>query len=181
MILKSVLYFFFFVPVILVYGIGERKIITNNSTDKLLFSFLKLLLCTLTTTVSTYCVSTYILSPLGLTALTSIACLLMYLLFSLLTSLAFFKVDTESVMEIVFPTVLLAVSESTSILQSLVISVVIVLSFALCLLLYHVLAQRVKSTHPIKEFSTGSLIFISIAIILIVFYCVNVSWITWMR
>ena len=181
MILKSILFYALFLPVVLVYGIGERKIVINHSIDKLLFSFLKLLVCTVLTSVTSYLVCTYILSPLSLMALASVVCLLMYLLFSMLASIAFFKFDTESVMEIVFPAVLLAVTESTSILQCLTISVVISVCFTLSLLLFCAILQRLKSAHPIKEFSMGSIIFISVAIILIAFFCVNVSWLVWLR
>ena len=181
MIFKTILYYFLFVPIVLCYGVGERKIFTNLSTQKLLFTSLKMLLCTTTTCIASYFVCEYILVPLSLMSLASVVCLILYLLFSLLTSLAFYKFDTDSVMEIAFPAVLISVTEANSFLQSITICFVICISLFCCLFLFSTIMKRLKSSHPLKEFSVVSVLFITIAIVLIAFYSVNISWITWLR
>ena len=181
MIINSILYYMIFVPSILIYGIGMQKLTFQPSIDHLFLTFAKLLLCTLIASALSYLVTVYILAPLTLVSLMPITCLLMYLVFSLLSSLAFFKFGTKSVLEVSFPIIFISVNESTSLLQCIVVDFSMCVFFAIIMLVFCALIKRLKSTHPIKEFNTGSVIFISIAILIIAFYGANISWLTMLK
>lgn len=184
MIFDSIFYYIFCSSGILIYGIGLKKLIITSKTWKShWFNYLESSIVCSLSSVITWLVAVYILSPIELVELTPMCCILIHLLFSLIISFIFSKCENISLLDISisFPCVLLAVTESYSILQCLCISLSCCSAYYLMIPIIFAIRERIKTSHPLKEFKTGALIFISIAVIMCAFFATNISWLNLWR
>ena len=184
MIFDSIIYYIFCCSGVLIYGIGLKKLIITSKTWKSHWmNYLESsLVCSLSSTVS-WLVCVYVLGPVNLIELTPMSTIIIHLLFSLIISFTFSKCEKISLLDISisFPCVLLAVTESISILQCLCIVLSCCTAYYFMIPIIFAIRERIKTSHPLKEFRTGSLIFISIAIIMCAFFATNISWLNLWR
>jgi Na+-translocating ferredoxin:NAD+ oxidoreductase RnfA subunit len=184
MILNSIFYYIFCCSGILIYGIGLKKLIITSKTWKSHWmNYLESSIVCALSSVGSWLVVVYILAPVQLIELTPMTCILIHLLISLVVSFIFSKCERISLLDISisFPCVLLAVTESVSILQCLCIVLSCCTAYYLMIPIIFAIRERIKTSHPLKEFKTGALIFISIAIIMCAFFAINISWINLWR
>ena len=175
----SIFYYAFCCSGILIYGIGLKKLIINSKTWKIHWmNYLESSIVSTLSAVSSWFVSVYILAPVNIIELTPMSCIILHLLFSLIISFLFSRCEKISLLEISisFPCVLLAVSESVTIFQCIFIVLTCCTAYYLMIPIIFAIRERIKTSHPLKEFKTGALIFISIAIIMCAFFATNISW-----
>lgn len=184
MIINSIFYYIFCSSGILIYGIGLKKLIITSKTWKSHWmNYLESSIVCALSSIGSWLVAVYILSPVKLIELTPISCIIIHLLISLIISFIFSKCERISLLDISisFPCVLLAVTESVTILQCLCIVLSCCSAYYLMIPIIFAIRERIKTSHPLNEFKTGALIFISIAIIMCAFFATNISWLNLWR
>lgn len=184
MIFNSIFYYIFCCSGILIYGIGIKKLIITSKTWKSHWmNYLESSIVCALSSISSWLVVVYILAPVKLIELTPMSSILIHLLISLIISFIFSKCERISLLDISisFPCVLLAVTESVSVFQCLIIVLSSCTAYYLMIPIIFAIRERIKTSHPLKEFKTGALIFISIAIIMCAFFAINISWINLWR
>ncbi len=179
MALRSLYFYMLFTSAVFMYGIGIRKVVvvSNNITHYLAW-FSRTLVTTMSIICAVWFISVTFLSPYGLMELfpffAVIVCVLIsqltYELWNLLS-----KLDTPE-FALTFCTVILAVGEGTSFIDSLAIGLSSILAFYLGAPLLYTFRWRMQYSDSNIVFRGGALVFFSIAVMLIVLFGINISW-----
>lgn len=168
-----------FCSAVLIYGIGLSKVTDFKHNFKINFTFfLKMILSIFLTSLLSWEVIYYILIPLKLVELYPIVSLLIFLcvssLFEIITRLAIGIKTSEFIFSYLI--VLLSLSESTSILDIIIICLSCFLSF-LILFPFIIAFQRKLSENGQKmNLKYYSLLFLFISLLVLAISAFDVSW-----
>ncbi|MBQ0165980.1 MAG: hypothetical protein KBT02_02585 [Treponema sp.] len=179
MIIDTLFLYLIFSSAVFVYGIGlKRVIVFSNKPKNVLFQMFRM--------VITICISVFVcrgitllfLVPARLQELFPFVCILFTYIFSLLTEKLFeyiFHIETKEI-SITICSVLIAVNEGLDMIHSIIIGTSCCLSFFLVLPILYAIRSRLHYSQQQIDFKQGALIFLSIAIIMLVLFSLNVSW-----
>lgn len=177
--ISTFLYYVLFASAISIYGIGLNKTAQVNFwEDKNVFYFIKIIVTIFLSSILSWIVSDKLLVPLKIAQLFPIFCFIIYVCISLvvefLFTAAFNKSPTEFIVS--YLTILLAVSESTSLLNTVIICFSIILSMLLYIpFIYSFRKKNYEETKNPEVYMSRLFIFFAILIMLI--SCWDVMWI----
>ncbi|MGN0728347.1 hypothetical protein [Treponema sp.] len=172
-------YYVFYASVILVYGIGmERTVFLSAEKKRLGLKAFKMLITTVSASALSYLFVTSLLVPAELSELYPLVVLLFFVPLSVFVE-AIIRITTKSSavefsVSLLF--VFLSVSESTSLSECVFISFVSVLSFFGFIPLMYSLCRKVDLYEGKTANSRNAFVLSSIAIIMLILLCWNVSW-----
>ncbi len=179
MALRSLYYYLLFTSAVFMYGVGLKKVVVTSKNMNHYFAwFSRALVTTALSVIAVWFISNTFLCPYGLAELFPFFAILVtviigqftYELWSLLC-----KLDTPE-FSLTFCTVILAISEATSFTDALAISLASILAFYLGVILIYTFRWRMQYSDANVVFKGGALVFFSIAVMLIVLFGVNISW-----
>lgn len=179
-IFRIFLTYLFYSSTVLIYGVGLKKVIFPSLTYK--YNFAKIiifLIKVLSSALLTYFFSVKVFIPLNLLELYPIICVFLCLLIDILVNFILKKQLTIDFQDfsIIFLFSILSVNESNTFLNCIFIVIFSSISYFILLILVKAINQRLKYSHPLEYFKNGSLVFISIAIIICaVYYAWDISW-----
>jgi len=177
--ISSFFYYVLYSSAILVYGIGINKAnMLTETTSTVLIEGLKMILSVVGTATLTYLISYSLLLPVNLMELYPFVAVLIFAFISIIIE-SFVRITAKKNTAgygVSVLCVLLAVSESTSLSECVLISCFCVFSFYLLVPFLYAIRKRIEVSRPMEEFENSSLIYISIAIIMIILLAWNVSW-----
>lgn len=179
MIINSIFYYLFFSSVTLIYGIGiKQSIVATKNPEYTFVGYIKLAITVTLSSFLSFLLINYLLIPANMVELYPFICLFIVLIIGVFCEAVIRLTAHNSTAEISvsFLCTLLAVNESTTMLQSVVNSFICITCCALLMPILIIFRKRLSYSYPHHSFNHGSLIFISLAIILITFVAINVSW-----
>lgn len=177
--LNTFFHYFFFSSAILIYGIGmNRATVISEKPDHNYLKFIKMILVVAITSVVSFITVKFLLEPCRISELYPFTSLMIYFIVSLLFEILFRTATKINLAEFIVSIlcVLLAVGESCSILECLVISAAAVLSFIVITPILFSIRKRIEIANPLEDFKNSSLLLISLAMIILISYVWNVSW-----
>ncbi len=176
---RSLYYYLLFTSAVFMYGVGLRKVVVvSNNMSHYFAWFARTLVSTVLSVIAVWFVAETFLNPYGLSELYPFFAILItiligqasYELWNLLV-----KLDTPE-FALTFGTVILAINEGTSFLDTLAITLSCVLAFYLGAPLLYSFRWRMQYSDSNVVFRGGAMVFFSIAVVMIVLFGVNVSW-----
>ena len=179
MMLNNIWYYLFCGSAVFIYGIGiNRSILVSREPAHLLLDAVKLFLSVTATSLLTYLIVVNLLSPAKIVEIYPFMAVLIFSVISVFieaivritahTSLAEYTVSVLCI--------LLAVNESSSLTECLLNSVLCVLSYYLSIPVLFSMRKRIELSNASDDFQNMSLLFFSIAILLVILLAWNVSW-----
>ena len=177
--LSNILYYIIYTSSVLIYGIGiNRAVVYSENPDHLLIKGIKLVLTVEATSVLSFLVTRSLLIPANVTEMYPFVAVLIY------TAIAVFieaiiritaRISTAE-FGISFMYVILALNESTTIAECSINSVIFSASFFLLIPVLYAINRRIQISRHTKDVENQSLLFISIALIMIILLVWNVTW-----
>lgn len=179
MILQTILMYLLICSAPLIYGVGIKNLVdVSEKPDANLALYLKSVLCVGISILLTWFITSILLIPYNLSMLFPFFALLISSIFSILLQQVFYsllKVETAE-FSVTFFSVLLAISDGTSLLHSFLIGVTTVTSFYILVFLLFSIRKKSRFVKVAPDFNTGSLILVAMACIILALYGWNVSW-----
>lgn len=164
-------YYVCFASSILIYGIGINKTAEIDFLkNKDLFYFIKVLLSILLSSIFAWLIASKILVPLNLAELYPFTSLLVYLVVSLILDLLVRYFTKKSTTEFIlsYLTVLLSISESTSLLNTILICISTLIAILIFVpLVYSFRKRNLKNIEQPEVYMSRLFIFIAIIILVI--------------
>ena len=177
--LSTFFYYFIYTSVILVYGIGINKAtILSEKPSEIFVEGLKMFLSVVSSAVLTYLITVSLLHRLGLMELYPFVSVLIYIIISIFIE-TFVRITANrnaSNFGVPVLCIILAVGESSTLTECVLISCYSILSFYILVPVLFAIRKRIEISHPAKNMENSSLLYISLAIILIILVAWNVSW-----
>lgn len=177
--LTTFLYYIFFASSISIYGIGLNKTADVNFWDnKDVFYFIKIILTILISSVISWFICDKILVPLKIAQLYPLFCFIIYVCISLITESVFSAVLKKTPTEFIvsYLTIILSVSESTSLINTIVISSSIIISMLLFIPFVHSFRKRnLEDVSKPEVYMTR--LFIFFAVLILIISCWDIMWI----
>ena len=169
---------FFILTTVFFYGIGiNRAIILSQEKNGIILLYIKSLLASVSTVALSYFFIQILLVPIGLQELYPVICILIFT-----TIFVFFEVIVHltsqtnvAELSISFFCCLLAISESISLLESVLFVLCCITSFYLLIPFLKVILNKNKTANPVSSMK-NSLIIISLALLMCVLLVIDVSW-----
>lgn len=179
MIIDTLFLYLVFSSAVLIYGTGLKQIL-DYSTDprKFLFQMLRILLTVIVSVFVCRGITVLFLVPARLQELFPFVCIIFTCLFAILTERLFeyvFHIEVKEI-SITICSVIIAVNEGLSMLHAEIIGIACSLSFFFILPFLYSIRCRLKYSQQQIDFKKGGLIFLSIALIMLVLFSLNVSW-----
>lgn len=178
MLLYGVLYYLLFSSAVLVYGIGLNRIVTADYGSDFFLLFFRTLITVVCSVLFGKLFIWLLLEDAGMIMLFPFFCALVQIIIS-----AFFQVIVDITAKIStaefsvsFLATVLAISESFTVGEAVLFSICFVCTFYILLPVIRILQKRLMYTQPVPAFSTGALLFISVAVLLLCLGVINVSW-----
>ncbi len=175
----SIFYYFFYSSAVLLYGIGlKRTVIPAATTGHWMLSYFKVLISTSFSGFICWLITRYLLVPVRMTELMPFICVLIVLAFSVFFEALIRITAKTSTAEISVSllSVILAVNESSSMLEATFFSACCISAFFLYTPVLSTIQKRISFSGHSRYFKSGSLLFITVAVILIVLFSWDVSW-----
>lgn len=172
-------YYLFPASAILLYGIGmNRVIVMSGNLSGSFISSVKSLFSVTGSVVLSYLFIQYILVPVQLQELYPLVCVLIFIAVSVLCEVIVRITTGQSAAEFTISLlcILLALNESTSLVESICIALTCIISFYLFTYVVYTIRKRVERSNPSADFKSSSLLFLSLAAIMIALAAWNVSW-----
>ncbi|MCR4580436.1 MAG: hypothetical protein K5681_08820 [Treponema sp.] len=177
--IDTFLYYTLFSSIVLFYGLGlnQFSIIGDKSPMQIIF-FFKSLLTIISTTILTYLTVSFILVPLELVEIFPIICLLIFIAFnSFAEGLIRLTTGTETTEFVLsFLIVLLAIYQSSTILDTLTICFSSICGFIILIPFIHAFRGRLKNYDEAYLKRYMCLFFFYIAILLLIISVFDISW-----
>jgi len=172
-------YFIFYSSAVLLYGAGIRHcVVSSKKGDTIFFRFLKAVLCIFSSVSICWFLYRTLLAPLFLEDLLFPMIMLCYLpinsFFNYIFKTSFEKSMPEFTVSLLC--VILGITHSISYTQALLISLSSTISYYAFIPVLFAIRKRLEYADPGQEFKSGSLIFISIAVIMLCLYSFHISW-----
>lgn len=179
MTMMNIFYFVFFSSVVFIYGIGiERTSILCLKRRSIILKMIKMLICVTSTTSLTYLISSKILVPQELGELFPFIAILIFLSISVfvesIVRITFHVSAAEFAVAFLF--VLVGLSESTSLGESVFISLLCVLSFFAAIPFLYAINKRVNYNERKRHFENFAFFLVSFAVIIIILLSWNTSY-----
>ncbi len=179
-IIDTCLFYIFFCSATLIYGIGTLQAAeTSLSRKRIALTAFKSLCCVLTSVSITKALSQLLLVPLSLAELYPLAALLLFTGTSVFFEIIFQLTSKKSSSEftISFLTVLLALNEGESLLDSIAISVCCLASYCLLIPLLRSFTSKLARTKRMDSFKQKTTVFLCMVVITMALFALNISWI----
>ena len=170
--LTNIAYYVVYTSALCFYGIGaNRALVISEHPRKLLGAAVRMLLAISSSAALTYLVAAKVLLRANLMELYPFAAVLIFSCISIFIESIIRVATGHSASEytVSLLAVLMAVNESTSVLESVVIACLCECSFFFCIILLYAIRRRIGDRQ--------NLLIISLAIIIIILLAWNVSWI----
>lgn len=176
--ISTFFYYICFASSALIYGIGLNRIADlDYYSDKKALYYVKIVASIFVSSVISELMVNYILVPLGITEIYPILCILIFgcinVLFESLFRLSIGISSSEFVISFII--VILSISESTGVLNTLVISGSCLISLLIVLPIVYSFRQRILSSDENKE-TYLCRFFIFIAIIILILSSFDITW-----
>lgn len=178
MIADTIFLYLLFSCAVLFYGTGLKRIfVYSMNPKKILFQMLRMTVTTILSVFVCRGISLLFLVPARLQELFPFVCIIFTYLFSLVTEKLFEYFLHVEVKEfsITICSVLIAVNEGLTMLHSIIIGITCILSFFFIIPILYAIRQRLHYSQQQIDFKKGALIFLSIALIMLVLFSLNVS------
>lgn len=175
-------HYFIFSSSVLLYGIGFNSVTILSDKIRLLrLSLIKALLTILLTTISSWAVCYTFLIPLNICELYPFVVILIFLGISIFfeTIIRITTDDSAADFNLTLLIIILAMNESLSMIEAVIICLASLASFILLLFIVHIIKLRIYSTNLnnyVTFTSKKPLVFIALGILIIIFLGVNISW-----
>lgn len=175
------MHYFLFTSAVWMYGIGiNRSNVYSERPKNYFFYALKILVTVLITSVLTWLINVKLFIPVGLGDLYPFAAVLIFITISVtceaLVRFAGLSKYSTSEYAVSILIVLLAVNESVSLVDCILVAVCCVLAFFCIVPILYSIRRRIYISHPGDEFKNSSLLLISISILIVMLLVWNVSW-----
>ena len=176
-------YYVFYCSSVLFYGIGmNRETVLISSMNKNLFQFIiKCYISTLCTSAISWLVAMHLLVPATLIELYPLLALLIFIVIAVFIEMLT-RITTglkTSEFAVSYLIVLLALNESTNIVEVLVITASCMTAFVVLLPVLAALQRRITIAHPYdNEIDKKIPVMLAMAVILLCLTVWNVSWLT---
>lgn len=179
MIFDTLFLYLVFSSAVLIYGTGLKQILDySTNPKKFFFQMLRILLTIIISVFVCRGITVLFLVPARLQELFPFVCILFTCLFSILTEMLFeylFHIEVKE-LTITICSVIIAVNEGLTMLHAILTGVSCSLSFFLFLPFLYSIRCRLKFSQQQIDFKKGALIFLSIALIMLVLFSLNISW-----
>ncbi|HBB42364.1 MAG TPA: hypothetical protein DCZ74_02500 [Treponema sp.] len=178
LMLNDFVYYMIYGSAILLYGVGLNKAVrSSKKPHNLLVDCIKMLITVLAASILTFLISSQLIK-IGMTEIFPFVAVLMVLLVSVFMELVLRLQSRATISEYAVSVmcVLLSISESVSLFECILISTYSVLSCFVCIPFLYALRKRSEINRPNANMRNMSLLFISMAIIIIMVMAWNVSW-----
>lgn len=172
-------YYLFYSSAILIYGIGiNRATILCETPENMILKFIKMLISVCGTAVITYAVVTKILIKCNMAELFPFIAIVLFCCISVFLEaiIRLTAKNNTSDFAVSFLIILLAVNESSSLLQCFIICIFCTVGFFAIIPFLYAIRKRIEIAYPSRYFKNSSLIFISIAVIMIILAAYSASW-----
>lgn len=172
-------YFIFYSSAVLLYGVGIRhSVVSSKKNEFFFFRFLKAVLCISSTVSISWFLYISLLAPVQLDDLLFPIVLLCYLPINACFNYIFKTSLSKDLPEFTVSLlcVLLGLTNSVSYAHALLISLSSCVSYYFFIPVLFAIHKRLEYASPVQEFKSGSLIFISIAVIMLCLYSFHISW-----
>lgn len=177
--INTLLYYTLFASVVLIYGIGINRIAEIGISKFYdLIYYIKAACSILITSVLSWLVNNYILVPLKLIEISPLICILIFICISTFFE-AIVRITTgNSVSEFVvsFLIILLSISESTSLINTIIICLSSFLSMIILIPFSITFKKRVCSNGQFLDEKYYSLFFIFLALLIIIISTCDIGW-----
>lgn len=177
--ISDFLYYFLYTSSVLIYGIGvNRTVVSSEVKTKNFVHGIKMIVTVCSTSIITYLLEAVLLSKAGLSEIFPLIAVFIFSIIAILVEVivrATAKINTAD-FAVSIMIVILAVNESSTLLQSFVISLVSCLSLFVFIPLLNAIKKRIELSKPTSDFNNQSLVLISIAIIILMLSCWNITW-----
>ncbi|MDR3283974.1 MAG: hypothetical protein LBS97_02210 [Treponema sp.] len=177
--LYSFLYYFLFSSIIFVQGVCLDWVILKSENLKGLPLFLlKNVVCVCSTSILTALLVRALFVPLGITDLMPLAALLIFATLSVFFESLIRITAKRTISEFTVPflCVLFSLSETLTPGGAVFWSFCAIMSYYLLILVFYVLRQRLAAVNPPVYFANGSLLLLSIAVIMLITLAFAGSW-----
>lgn len=179
MILDTILIYLIFSSAVLVYGTGLKQILDYSADPKrFLFQMIRIMVTIVLSVFVSRGITVLFLVPARLQELFPFVCIIFTILFAIITEKLcelFFNIEVKEI-AITICSVIIGVNEGLTMLHSILIGVLCSLSFFLFLPFLYAIRCRMKYSQQHIDFRKGALVFLSIALIMLVLFSMNVSW-----
>ncbi|MCR5606130.1 MAG: hypothetical protein K6F69_04860 [Treponema sp.] len=177
--INNMLYYILYTSAVLFYGIGLNRaaVLCQNMKGHVLKA-VKSLITVTSSSVLTYLLCDVLLVPYGLSEVYPFVAALIFISISVFCESLIRITARVSAAEfsISLLSILLSVNEGCNLLNVTEISVCCILAFYIFVPLLHAIQHRIESGRPSSDFKNSSLLFFSIAIIILALFAWNVSW-----
>jgi hypothetical protein len=177
--MSSIGYYFLFSSIVLVHGICLDRVIfkSENITEIPLF-LVKNTLCVCGASILTALLVQSVFAPIALVSLMPLVALLVFATISVFAESLIRITAKRSVAEFTVPflCVLFSLYETSSPGGAILWSLCAILTYYLFIAVFYVLRKRLEASNPPAFFSNGSLLLLSIAVIMLIVFSLAGSW-----
>jgi Na+-translocating ferredoxin:NAD+ oxidoreductase RnfA subunit len=176
---SSIGYYFLFSSIVLVHGIFlDRVIFESEKVSGIAFFFIKNTVCVCSTSVLTALLVKALFVPIGMTELMPLVALLVFAIISVFCESLIRITAKRSAAEFTVPflCVLFSLAENGSIADAVLWSFCAIGSYYLFIVVFSVIRKRLDTTNPPAFFQDGSLLLISIAVVMLIVFSLAASW-----
>jgi Na+-translocating ferredoxin:NAD+ oxidoreductase RnfA subunit len=174
-----IFYYLFPASAIFLYGIGlNRVIVMSGNLSGLGLSGIKSIFAVTGSVVLSYLFIEGVLVQVQLVELYPLVCVLIFIIISVFCEVIVRIATNKSTAEFTISllSILLSVNESNSLADAVVISITCMVSFYLLSILAYTIRRRVELSNPTSDFKSSSLLFLSLAVIMVALASWNISW-----
>ena len=178
--LSNAFYYIFFSSTLLVYGIGMDSItVIGDNPRHILLDFIKMLFIVTATSCLTYLTSSNFLFKINLMELYPFIATLFFIVISgMIESVVRITArSTSAEYSVPLLSIIIAVNESHSVAECVLNSCFCVIAYFICVPIVYSFKNSIERTFPSHDFHNLGLIIASIAILILVLYVGDVSWI----
>jgi Na+-translocating ferredoxin:NAD+ oxidoreductase RnfA subunit len=163
----------------LVYGLGFKKLIILSENPRHMIAYCLKSLLSITASISlTWVMANYTLAAFNMAEIYPFFAVLFTIFFSMIFQrfiFSSFKIDTAE-FTLTFLTVILAVAEGIDFSNAMIIGISSCIAFYLLIPFLSAIRKRFQLLAIPTDLTTGALVFISLALIILALYSWNVSW-----
>jgi electron transport complex protein RnfA len=177
--MSSIGYYFLFSSIVLVHGIClDRVIFNSENVSELPIFFVKNAVCTCGASILTALLVQAVFAPIGLVALMPLAALFIFATISVFCESLIRITAKRSVSEFTVPflCVLFSLSETSSPAGAVLWSFCAILTYYLLITVFYVMRKRLETSNPPAFFANGSLLLLSVAVIMLITLSFAGSW-----
>ncbi len=177
--LRDFFFYALYSSAVLVYGIGlNRAVLMSKKPRFLIWDCIKMLIAVSSSVSLSYIIVSKCLCNVGLAELYPFVAVLIFSAISVFIE-AIVRITAKISMAeytVSMLSILLSLNESLSLSQCVLKACFCIIGFYLCIPLFFAIRKRVELSSPSQDFKNLSLVFISIAILMLLLLTMNVSW-----